>query len=64
MALKEHVHTLRCDRRERVCTAVGAIREFEWLYLEGLEVSNPPHGKPCGPAYTFCDLCCRKLAVP
>jgi hypothetical protein len=35
VTLREHVHTLRCDRRERVCTAVGAVREFEWLRLEG-----------------------------
>jgi hypothetical protein len=35
----QHVHTLRCDRRERVCTAVGRTREFEWLGLVGVGTS-------------------------
>lgn len=29
--LKEHIHTMRCQRREKTCTAQGAVREFERL---------------------------------
>jgi len=40
--LKEHVHTKFCDRKERVCTAMGRVREREILHVEG--VREPPIG--------------------
>ena len=33
IALKPHVHTKFCDRKERVCTAAGRVREMESVLL-------------------------------
>ena len=37
--LKPHVHTLLCDRRERICTAIGKLRELETLQVHPTTLS-------------------------
>ena len=45
IGLRPHQHTLRCDRSERVCDAVGKFREGETLYMtmitRSMEDMNP-----------------------
>ena len=45
IGLRPHVHTLKCDRTTRICTAAGKYREGETLYVDpnirGLETSGP-----------------------
>ena len=65
IGLKPHVHTKYCDRKERVCTAAGKVREIEWLRVETLpksrvslahcywERSRPSTGSTSGANFTF-----------
>ena len=34
IGLRPHVHTLKCDRTTRICTAAGKYREGETLYVD------------------------------
>ena len=49
IGLRPHVHTLRCDRSERVCDAIGKYREGETLYMtlntKGMDDTNPSEVK-------------------
>jgi hypothetical protein len=35
--LRPHVHTPACDRRERICTAMGHVRELETLEVRSAQ---------------------------